>query len=397
MFSNSYRYLGGVYEIAKLNLVGKKLGDDEMDGCENCNPGLWEHVHKEAAAGNSDITKTSPQPFDPGMSIDDPRLFELLKGTHCESSPLRLLRGLESTVLRDIYCEVIQADRHRIDYGERSVVLAGSGTAAFPPPSSPHINVNMMPFDMDDLSSLPSSLEGYKSLIKQCMSSQFEDRVARARRGSKKRVGYLTVHESVVKRGETQRRPGLHTETPGKCPLAEIVQKGGVSEPKCIWYHHWGMGHAKADCFDGGIYVASNVAASTIFYDVEVKSSEVLNVVKADGGIDHLKSLFGRGILNEANDIYWMNDRVPHAGVVAEMEEGQVRQFFRLVAGGVSLWFDEHSTKNEKVTLPENVQVIRGKKAQHVKSQPRDGSATSKIREGVAGLFAGKDKGDDNR
>ena len=33
-------------------------------------------------------------------------------------------------------------------------------------------------------------------------------------------IAYLTIHETYVKPGETQRRPGLHTETPG-CKVIE--------------------------------------------------------------------------------------------------------------------------------------------------------------------------------
>ena len=34
-----------------------------------------------------------------------------------------------------------------------------------------------------------------------------------------KKIGYLTIDESEVKAGETQRRPGLHTACPGKLML----------------------------------------------------------------------------------------------------------------------------------------------------------------------------------
>ena len=32
-------------------------------------------------------------------------------------------------------------------------------------------------------------------------------------------IGYITVHEGLVREGESQRRPGLHTETPGTITL----------------------------------------------------------------------------------------------------------------------------------------------------------------------------------
>lgn len=69
------------------------------------------------------------------------------------------------------------------------------------------INVNMMPFIMSKKESLPSFLHSYWPLIAKCVNW--------LPGGQRDLVGYLTVQESHVEAGETQRRPGLHTESPG--------------------------------------------------------------------------------------------------------------------------------------------------------------------------------------
>jgi hypothetical protein len=59
--------------------------------------------------------------------------------------------------------------------------------------------LNMMPFIFGKVDSLPLSLHPYLGIIEKCDLEK----------GS---TCYLTVHESVVQEGTTQRRPGVHTE-----------------------------------------------------------------------------------------------------------------------------------------------------------------------------------------
>jgi len=74
---------------------------------------------------------------------------------------------------------------------------------AFPSPKN--ININMMPFIMGHAESIPSEYRHYQAMIDQCPIDVQEWG----------KVGYLTIHESYVKPGESQRRSGLHTESPG--------------------------------------------------------------------------------------------------------------------------------------------------------------------------------------
>merc|ERR1712224_452256 len=73
---------------------------------------------------------------------------------------------------------------------------------AFPEPQG--ININMMPFIMGQRESLPAAYQHYWPLIEKC-------NIPREESGN---VGYLTIHESLVKEGESQRRSGLHIESP---------------------------------------------------------------------------------------------------------------------------------------------------------------------------------------
>ncbi len=61
-----------------------------------------------------------------------------------------------------------------------------------------------------------------------------------------------------------------------------------------------------------------------------------------------------------ANQLIWLTDRTPHEAL--PQEHDGCRQFFRLVTSKISVWFEEHSTPNPMVPLPEYVEVIRGSK-----------------------------------
>lgn len=83
----------------------------------------------------------------------------------------------------------------------------------FPPPEG--ININMMPIVIGVKESIPLEYRHYHELILRCP-------VQRTDWG---KIGYLTVHESVIdEEGVSQRRGGLHIETPGS------VLKAGLSQ-----------------------------------------------------------------------------------------------------------------------------------------------------------------------
>ena len=125
----------------------------------------------------------------------DPVLAVLLMGTEDENSPLYLLRGgLTKTVLPIIWAEVARFYEGAISQGRRKIGASYCRNVRdlFPPPTG--INVNMMPFRLGDVSSLPEYLRTYWKLIQRCPVDE----------GEKGTICYLTVHESKVTKDESQ-------------------------------------------------------------------------------------------------------------------------------------------------------------------------------------------------
>ena len=75
--------------------------------------------------------------------------------------------------------------------------------------------------------------------------------------------------------------------------------------------HHWGRGMMmEAEEINGGIYMASNVTNSTLFYDAEIKKEKMAKV--PNGDCRFLRKYLGNPIFSRADMIYWMTDRTPH-------------------------------------------------------------------------------------
>merc|ERR1711862_524931 len=119
------------------------------------------------------------------------------------------------------------------------------------------------------------------------------------------KVGYLAIQESLVKQGCSQRRAGLHIETPGNFNI-----DGSFREQRYYWGCSGGIIHIDRSTVRGGIYMASNVDES----------------------------------LPLQRDTY--------------------RQFFRLVTSSLSAWYPENATPNPLGIEPDpNVtKVVTGNK-----------------------------------
>lgn len=203
---------------------------------------------------------------------------------------------------------------------------------AFPKPSD--ININMMPFRIGDKNSLPDYVKQYWPLIQKCQESLGREELDK--------VGYLTIHESLVKRGETQRRAGLHIECPGR------LGSGGVfTESR----YHWGCGMVRYDTstVKGGMFMASTVADSSRVWDLQVR--DPASVVGKLGDLEHLREVLGEGTLMEAETLYWMTDVTPHEAL--PMNGDTYRQFFRLVTSSLSAWYPENATSNPLGIVPD--------------------------------------------
>ena len=106
----------------------------------------------------------------------------------------------------------------------------------FPPPKN--IKINMMPYVFGGYKfesyKLPSYLKPYFNMIKLCHCSE-EDL---------NKIFYLTIDEGLVKAGQSQRRPGIHTDNSGPLKLKNSnlsysVCKGEGAGKKCYFY--WAM------------------------------------------------------------------------------------------------------------------------------------------------------------
>jgi len=214
------------------------------------------------------------------------------------------------------------------------------GVAEFPEPTG--ININMMPFILGRKDSIPAQYQHYWPLIQQCCIDESE----------LKNIGYLTIQESLVSAGESQRRQGLHIESPGSLTLS-----GAFVDQRM----DWGCGIVRRDLsrVEGGIYMASNVPHSCKLYDVKIKDPAA--AAGPLGCMEHMRDLLGEGVDMEAGVIYWLTDATPHEAL--PLESTTPRQFFRVVSSALSAWYPDHSTKNDFVQIDETVtQIVHGNK-----------------------------------
>eukprot|EP00929_Paragymnodinium_shiwhaense_P103581 TRINITY_DN6719_c0_g1_i4.p1 TRINITY_DN6719_c0_g1~~TRINITY_DN6719_c0_g1_i4.p1 ORF type:complete len:371 (+),score=50.72 TRINITY_DN6719_c0_g1_i4:105-1217(+) len=210
----------------------------------------------------------------------------------------------------------------------------------FPAPSG--LNVNMMPFEMGNKESLPAYLQQYWPLIQSC-------RLPRSELGE---IGFLTVHESFVPKGQCQRRPGLHIESPGY-----MGSPGKYNNDR----YNWGCGIIVMDwsTVQGGIYMATNVANSCRLWQATI--SDVGAAAGHLGDMEHMREALGEGVDMEPNRMYWLTDATPHESLPLQADGH--RQFFRLVTSSLSAWYPEHSTPNDLVDFkPEKTEIVYGSK-----------------------------------
>ena len=231
----------------------------------------------------------------------------------------------------------------------------------FPIPTN--ININMMPFILDKEFKncrLPNYLKDYWAvLISLCI---FDDKEIG-------KVCYLTIDERTVQEKYSQRRPGIHTERPGRLELRDDLIPGtnrgqGNSHVQHFQvYHQWGIGIGAYDKdsfkIEGGIFMASNVANSCRIWDCQIMDD---NCIGHLGDIEHLRSLLPESEVMKPNCLYWLTDRTPHESL--PLKKRTYRQFFRLVTSEVSLWFEEHSTKNPLGVVPDPkiTKIVKGSK-----------------------------------
>jgi hypothetical protein len=172
----------------------------------------------------------------------------------------------------------------------------------FPKPTD--ININMMPFIMErsfEETKLPEYLRDYwTNIIQHCIIRLPYD---------VGKVGYLTIHESYVDEGASQRRAGIHTESPGIVALKD-------QERVVFMYLTWGMEYIYTGLdFEGGIFMTSNVENSCRVWNCQIERPEddSLDIVGKHGDIEHLREFLPEDSETmAANYLYWITDRTPH-------------------------------------------------------------------------------------
>jgi hypothetical protein len=209
------------------------------------------------------------------------------------------------------------------------------------------IMINMMPFVIGDVDTLPKDVRAYADVIGSCG----------LKKGDK---AYLSINESIVEQGKTQRRPGIHTDGTsavgwgGWGGNASRFGGGGNDFGGGALASSWG-GHPTHPGWGGnkageGIWIASSDGRCRIW------NSQTWDV-NDHGGLNHEPD--GEATVMEPSVLYWMGDRTPHESLPA-LKDGQ-RQWFRIVADKIGAWWAQHSTANPFGVQP-NAPIIHRSK-----------------------------------
>lgn len=320
-------------------------------------------------------------------SARSPKLAAFLHGTIDRHSALRLLRG-QHDMLRtiwtlaceewwDLHVDIFptgiadlsrSAPKSSSFYSPERKASGGCPAAViavgieFPPPAvvpmgtfqnqqSEHLYVNMMPIDPFHLDDMPDCCHPYIPLIQKCItSSNLVDSII-----------YLTIDETPVPIGKSQRRGGLHVESPGVLPLPHISEGRGTRFIPGA-EHHWGNGiMMREEAICGGIYMASNISDTCAIWGSKIIDRDG-SIIGAHGDIERMRHVLGPAEMKlKAGQLVWMTDKTPHESL--PLKENTTRQFFRLVTGEVSAWFADHCTPNPCGVVPgKNVRVVFGNK-----------------------------------
>lgn len=101
--------------------------------------------------------------------------------------------------------------------------------------------VNMMPIDLHNLGhSVPEHCHGYLPLIESCIKCLGGS--------SNSQISYLTVDERPMRPNATQRREGLHVESPGLLPIAAADTKIDILPPLHESYMHQSGSYVPGQC-----------------------------------------------------------------------------------------------------------------------------------------------------
>lgn len=180
------------------------------------------------------------------------------------------------------------------------------------PPFS-NTRVMMMPLILGDLNSIPESLAHYKSTLSELFHLMDQNH--------KGKIGYLTIDEKFIKKGDTHRRSGLHVD--------------GVFNDSC---GGWGGGGGWGSVGNGMITVASEQGCKAYNQALE-------GVIGEDGECDLLKDKLKEenATIFKKNTAYWVDGLCVHESI--QQEKDVNRTFLRLSMPSKAPWFKGY-TKN---------------------------------------------------
>ena len=306
--------------------------------------------------------------------MDKPISRALLQGLHDPASPLSLLRGTPHVMqiiwdfIKDHWNTVILLPGHEVrnpNYISGSeeedespefywtkptfkvpfflsplmhpflpTSTGASNLVSFPPPTG--ININMMPFVVGSsfkACQLPKYVRPYWDMILACIGPELSKASEpwwpkTSNPSDLGKIYFLTIQESWVEPGESQRRPGIHVDSAGEVLVKgskkenptpiPVVGEEGNGDADTYRFHPWGGGCAHqivnaegnrftADGFvlQGGIYLASSVAGSCKAWNCQVAADAVGKL----GDVSHLREGMPEGCLMEPGRLYWLTDR----------------------------------------------------------------------------------------
>ena len=139
-------------------------------------------------------------------------------------NPASRLSFLPVEIIQEIYTYIFIFWKTHIE--TKGIFASIVSKVEFPKPKG--INCNMMPIQMFDVNSIPGNMRQYLPLLAACPLNREEFW----------KIGYLTIHESVISNeGQSQRRGGIHTETPGNIWLEGYKDQSLPQVPKKTMMH----------------------------------------------------------------------------------------------------------------------------------------------------------------
>lgn len=191
------------------------------------------------------------------------------------------------------------------------------------------IRIMMMPVEFSNMDSIPNSLEGYKPMIEKLFNEVPDE----------KGVGYLTIDEKFLKKGETHRRPGLHVDGMFNGGIKGGWGGGGWGGSQPIPSGSWGGGGGwgGSNSSTGGFILASNVPGCRAWK--QTVWSDPIN----DGECGHMEEF----LKDENSEVlkggiaYWLNPMCVHESL--PMDEDKQRQLIRLSFPNDCPWFEGYT------------------------------------------------------